>query len=331
VFDRTRGIQIFSCAAAFLVCLLACERIPINTLQASETIQDAKIRVSPKWEAGQVLRYEQTKERTRKQGELTKLSGKSRTEITLTVKNVTPQAVVVEWALGETKLEDPQQQSNPLVQQMANVVRGYRIELELDPEDATILGVRNWQQLQETSRQVVDLLVADLSKNQTPADAISAVRKQMEGMFATKESIEQNFTREPQLFFLTMGREFDPRNPASYEDKLPNPLGGEPFPAHGQFVVKTWDEAQKRLVVDWSQKVDPEQASAILERTLQAIAKNAGRPAPSPSAVGQISISDAGSFTLDTATGWIVELRHTRTNEAGSNQQSDTLTFKRMP
>src|SRR5262249_3806810 len=151
---------------------------------------------------------------------------------------------------------------NPLVKQMTNLLKGFQIVLEID-SSGSIEGVRNWKELKKRSAKLLDTMTEELQKGGVAKAMVARACAQVASMFATKEQIEQMSTRDAQLFFLILGRAYPPSKALEYEDKLQNPLGGEPFPSRAVFSLKAIDKKSGRAVVTWKQTVDPKEAGRV--------------------------------------------------------------------
>jgi hypothetical protein len=269
---------------------------------------------------------ERTRDRDRAGKRL--VSAKSRTPITVRIRSAEPDPLVLVWTAGETALDDPAQAANPLVRGLANVARDLSVELVLDPETAAIRAVRNWPELQLATRKALDQTF-EAAGGALPPDQSDAIRRQFERMFASEGAVVHTFARDAQILLLPVGRAYDSARPLEYDAKLPNPIGGEPIPARGSFTVRSQDPATGRLVVDWTQSVDPELTLKILETSFAQLPAGVKEKLPKkPEILRSINIEDRANFVLDTSSGWPIELQYSRISQLEAAASREVVHFK---
>jgi hypothetical protein len=306
--------------ASSLLCRLA---LPVVAAEAAGSLE-----VRPRWETGETARYEMIKTRRKTQGSQVVLNATTRTDIDMEVLGKDDDGYVVAWTLGATRFDDPQQADNPLVKVMSSLLEGQRIVLELDAE-AAIIGVRNWNELKDSSANRMQAIVAELNTAGLDQATIAKLQRQVASMFATKQQVEQMCTREAQMFFMALGIAVAPSEPLEYADSLPNPLGGEPFPSRAQFNLKAVDRASDRATITWTQTVPPDDARRIVEATLRNLATRLGRPVPDEERLRSLSIEDSAEFVLEMSTGWIDRFTHVRTTRTDGDAQEDETMITR--
>ncbi len=284
-----------------------------------------KIALMPHWKKGEKHQYTMVKSRRKVQGAAT-VSGKGTTPIRIEVLDANDAGYLIGWTAGETKIEDPTQAADPLARAMVDLARDTTIVFQVD-SDTKLQGVRNWQQLQAMGRKVVEMSLQAMKKGGVNDAALSKTRQQVLSMFATRQQVESLFTRSPQVFLAPLGMEYTVGRPREYEDRLPNPFGGEPFPARASFTLEKVDAASDTALVTWRQEIDPVAGASILEKTLKDLAARLGKPVPPGKILDQVNIKDEASFTLHLSSGWPQRLSHTRTTIVAGVSQEDSLTF----
>jgi hypothetical protein len=296
--------------------------------QDPKKAEPAGVEVRPKWKVGERHTYERIKSRRRVQAGKESQSA-ARTPIEIEVVEAGPKGILLGWTYGESRIDDPVQAANPLVRRMADILKGFRVELELGPDDASIQGVRNWQELQKTVRTIVETLLEEYRKSgQLPPAALKAVEDQLAALSATREQVEGLVTREAALLVVGLGRTYRRDEPIEFDERLPSPLGGSPIAAKGRFALRSYDPTTGRLVVDWTLTIPPEEARKFVERAIREITEKAGGAAP-PANLAEtlrgMTIEDRGVLTLDAHTGWPLEVAHTRTMKLGETLQEDAI------
>lgn len=284
--------------------------------------------VLPNWETGQKTRYEIVKTRKKTQGELVTLNMTARTGLEIEVLEVNDEGYTLAWTFGETEYDDPKFREDPLVKQMSNLLKGHRIILELDPQ-AIILGVENWKEIQGSTEEMIEVLTKSLEAEGLNKTKIEKLGQQVASMFATKQQITELCTREAQIMFMAIGVELVPSQPLAFEDKLPNPFGGEPFPTRAAFTLKENDADSDETTIKWRQTLVPDDARRIMEATLKTLAERIGGPVPDADQLLKFSVEDQAQFVFEKSTGWIHSATHKRSTRAGGNTQEDTVTFSK--
>lgn len=308
-------------ASIALLCSLS-----FSTFAVAEDSVDLPLR----WKTGDKLRYEIVKTRKRSRDDRIALDVTTRTDLDVEVLRADKDGYLIAWTQGETRFDDPRQAANPMVRQMTNLVKGLQTVLEVD-SGAVIVGVQNWKELKATVAKTLVTVTEELKNAGLDAEMIGKVKAQVASMFATREQIEAMCTREAQMFFLVLGGSYSASEPTEYEDRLPNPFGGEPFPSRAAFALKQVDRESQRAVITWTQTLDPDATRRIIEKSLKDLAARVGGPAPQGEPIKSLAIDDAAESAVDLETGWLDRLTHKRTVKTEGGMQEDTLTITRKP
>jgi len=308
-------------AGSVLLCALI-----LSAPAAAEDSVDLPLR----WQVGQRLQYEIVKSgRKTRDGEAT-LKATTRTDLEIEVLRADADGYLIAWTQGETRFDDPQPAADPMLQRMTNLVRGLRVLLQIDSE-ANVVGVRNWKELKETIGKILSTVTDELKISGMDATMLSKITAQLASMYATREQIEMMCTREPRMFFLVLGGSFSASEPTEYQDRLPNPFGGEPFPSRAAFVLKGVDRQSQRATIAWTQTLDPEHARRIMEKSLKDLAARVGGPVPQGDVLESMMVEDTAEFVVDLSSGWLDRLSHKRLVRTGTATQEDVLTIARKP
>jgi hypothetical protein len=242
----------------------------------------------------------------------------------------TPTGYLVSWTAGPARIEDPAQAADPLMKRMSGLFAGYRILFEVDGRDASIKGVRNWEEIQGKLKAFTDGLMAELrTTGEIPANALAAIEQQMSAMSSTREQVEKAATGQAGSFLAATGRAYRIGKPFEYDVELPGPIGGASIPCRGRFTLRSHEANTGRAVIDWSQTMDPERAKAAIERMLRDMAAKSGRPFESVEELRTMTVEDKGTFVLDSRTGWPLDVHYSRTMAMAGGSQTDELRFTR--
>ena len=283
------------------------------------------IDLAPKWKKGDTVRYEMLGTQVREQDGKEVRNVSTRTLVVVEVVSAGPEGSVLRWTQGTTTFEDPDQDNEPLAKSINMILKNNDLDLELD-EDGDYTGVRNWKALRTSGTKVRDEVLSQMSKAGTPKAAIEMARLATDKMLATKETIEATFTRQPMLILKPFGKSYELGTPFEYEDELPNPLGGDPFPAKGVCVVK-FDKDKGIAHISFKQTPDPKDVTRYVQKFVEDLAKKTGVPAPDE--LPEVKVNDATDYVVDVNAGWITSVKHTRVFTIDKVTQTETITLTR--
>lgn len=124
------------------------------------------------------------------------------------------------------------------------------------------------------------------------------------GMFArmTPEQAANIMLREDGFLTLPVNAEFEIGKPRTYEDRLPNPLGGPPIKADGAINLERIDQAKGVAVVRWSLVMDPKSTSESIAVAIKNLVAATGK-ADTPEARAMID-----KIKLERSSGCLYEI-----------------------
>lgn len=298
-------------------------------------VPNKSIEVLPHWEKGERLSLEITRVRERIVDGKSMVMGKTYTPFALEVLHASDDGYFVGWTLGETKVESDVSSEELLSQQVVDIMKGLQIVLQIDTR-GTITAVRNWKELKDAVLKVMDAILsaaANSPKGKMDSTQIAKLRAQIESMLATKKQVERLCTREAELYFMVLGRQYSMNEPLRYEDLLPNALGGEDFPTQATFALKTFNNKSNQAVITWSQISDLKETARILAATVNEMATRlGGKKPPEKGFPDMIAMEDRAEILVDVATGWVNTLSHARSSTIGHRVQAGTTSIvRRVP
>jgi hypothetical protein len=300
--------------------------LPLICLVLVGLCPDDTVALRPHWKVGEVVRYEMSKSVEKRKGEKVLQQGSSQTDYTFEVLEATEGGYLLKASVGQVHVTEPEHRANPLVREMARLVEGLDLMIEVD-RGGSFLGVRNWKEVQEILRKVTEACIRRLGEEGVDEETRGLLRRQMGSMCASKQQVEMSCTREIQFLFATLGLTHDRASPVEYDVILPNPLGGDPFPARATYALKELAGGRARVVFD--QTIPPDEARRILEKTLEDLARRLGRELPEGEFPDSIAIDDHGEFWVDTGTGWLRSVSWKRTSKIGDQARIDTVEIRR--
>ena len=201
-----------------------------------------------------------------------------------------------------------------------------QIEVIVDA-DANVRGVRNW----EAVRAAMKAQVEGMTKSMPPAQRKEA-RSLVAEMLADPGRGQHLVLREIPLLLTPIGRDFRQREPQEFETQLPNPFGGEPFPAKTTYTLAKFDANVSRAEVEFKQAVDPRRANAVMEKVVKDLADDGSKSnVPAAEKMPPLVMTDTATFVVDAAKGWPVEMRHQREIRTGDRRRVDSLVITTEP
>jgi hypothetical protein len=288
------------------------------------------VELAVRWKQGDKFHYEITKSRRKTKGGKVTLDSKATTPLTVEVDKASDKGYVLRWTMGETKMANPLAAINPLAKKLGNLIKDFTTLLEIDAE-GTLVGVQNWQEVKKRATDAITIMTAQLEKSGSPPAQIKAIRAQTLSLFSTEQKILMPSTREAQMFMQPLGIVYDAAKPIEYDDLLPNPFGGEPFPCHSVFALESYDAASKLATISWKQSMDEKETTRIMQASLKKLAAAAGKPAPDGDVLPTMIITDSALFQVNAASGWPQHVKQTRTAHVGDQTQIDTVEIRRKP
>jgi hypothetical protein len=279
-------------------------------------------------EVGEKHRIELIKEREGYEGENLKVSVKSRTFINVEVVAGLEQGVVIRWTYGPSRVETAaaDEVAREWAGKMANLSENLRLDMRTDAF-GSIESLQNIDEVVSRARETYKALLGWIGEKGLPKEFIGELESAL-GPSMDPETVEAMILAEARLLYFPSGGTYRLGMMQEYEDLLPNPLGGPPFPSRAYFRLEAVEPQDDLARIAWRQVIDPEKAGPILRRTIEAMFERMGRPVPPDLPVLEIEIEDRADYAYDTKTGWPRGLSHTRTIAVGANRTVQRLEFR---
>ncbi len=270
--------------------------------------------VKPRFTKGQRVRLERITARGRR-GHRQRV----RSEIIVEVLDVGNNAIELRWTTGRMQLDEGGPASRPAEQDilrlMAEMTDGLHVDFVMD-HSGRIQGLKDWQECQKTGRRVAAETFRRLQETGTSDEAIKALKPWIEAKYASKASVHQSCLEGPAVYFFPLGWKLSTEYDMTYEDLLPNPLGGPPLPCKGIVSLVKGDARSDELEIRWSQYVDREKATSLADQAVKRLGETP-KAAKRPTTLPLIEVEDRATFTLDRKTGWTKRVRQIRTVRQG--------------
>ena len=315
VREAVPGSRIVPAATLIFLCL---------PLWGFEKVPPQSIEVIPHWNEGERFELILTRVRDKSLNNQTTLSGKTHTRFSVEVLRADTQGYLVGWTVGATTFDVPAP-SESVLRQVVGLMHGLQIVLQIDPRGA-ITGVQNWEALRgEILKKLDGLLVKTLPAQggKTDQTLMENLRAQWDTLFSTRAQIEQVCTRDAQIYFRVLGRTYTRDQPYEYQSFLENPLGGDPFPAHADIALKSFDGRSGQAVLHWNQSADREQADRIMRTIVKDLAARRGKKVPEEGFMKTVALENHAEVEVDVGTGWVTKVTETKSVHLGTRAQTD--------
>lgn len=286
---------------------------------------DPQVRLSPEWNKGDKVEYEFTKGRERKKGDKVVVSGSSTTQITVEVLKAGDKEVELAWTFGETKLSDPTK-----AKALGNMMKGQRVVFTLDPK-VGITGVKNFDELQKVTDEMLDLLTASMVAGDVLQKEIDQVRTATKAQFANPAGAVVVWLKEPAMLFFLVGETLTPNKPHAVREELPNPFGGDPLPTVRRMELTKVDAKAGTATVTVRAAFDEKAVEVILAEVVKAMTKKLGKEPPNAAAIKGFRLIDDAEYMVSTKTGWVEKAKYVRTVSRGQDLELETNEFVRKP
>jgi hypothetical protein len=291
--------------------------------QAEETV----IGLHSEWTLGDKHLLELLKERKDYRNGKLVSENKTRTLIDVEVLRRTDEGYVLRWTYRGTEMLAAAAKNNPFVQRMASLNKGMHLDIRTDT-DGTPIGLDNLEEVIALYEKVFEELELWLKKAGFPPEQLQQVMKGIEPLM-NPETAEVMAMKEPGIFLLVCGGSFALNERQEYEDLLPNPFGGEPFPSRAYFLLKEVNAKDETAIIEWKQTLDPDKTKDVLEETLRKMMQRMGSETPEEEMdLPVFSIEDDGRFVIDTSTGWPRSVSYRRSVSSGDRRRIDASTFR---
>lgn len=214
------------------------------------------------WQKGESYKYQLDKYRLKQKGaNITETNSTS--YITLYIEEETDSNYLIRYTIDSLKvigLFEDSPLMNAFTSQISNKLT-YLIETD---ENGTLKEIKNWKELKTN---IIELLSEMELFNSMNQEERKRAKYAIETMTDSKEKIQSMFTREFAILFANYGYVFDTRDTIVYEQQLPNPYGGPPFPQEGviYFDNSKVDSTNSVILHDKSSIDEEEGKKAIIQ------------------------------------------------------------------
>ncbi|MCO5206216.1 MAG: hypothetical protein M9928_14370 [Anaerolineae bacterium] len=217
---------------------------------------------------------------------------------------------------------------DPVLQALMNLSQGVVVEYETN-EYGDVVAVRNWEEIARLMQQSLEMVAGMLRDAGLSEAEIAEMEALISPMFASQEQVEAFAMESIQLYHLAYGwSPLEQGSPIIYDSQLPNPFGGEPFPALGELALINGDFGEGVVLLHWKQSVDPQFVRQIMMQTLVDMAMWMGNDPPTESDLPDpFVVEDYAEIVFDVESSWNRSLYYVRKIEVGTSLRTDSKHF----
>ena len=286
--------------------------VAVTLISAVASAQDVDIK--PQLRAGDEFRLDIT--RIRETSARPQADNRGRTLVNVRVVSATPKGWVLDWAPGETVLDNPQAAQDPTIAAAAEIMRGVVFRLTLNA-DGEVTGLANQKEIAPKLQAMLNKVVQDLSAR-IPAEQRKTFQNLI-GQVLSPAALISSATREAEIYFGLNGVSLPAGQSVEVDLQQPSPVGGGVIPARLRVTMEsaTNDSASLKTTTTY----DP---AALMQMT-QSLAQQAGKPIP-PAELARIppmQMSDDAKYLFDRTVGLMREVTVNRTVYAGNTRRYD--------
>lgn len=291
-------------------------------------VQDQPLPLKPHWEIGPLMRLELVKGREDWEEEKLQRSSKTVTPIDVEVMARSEAGWVVRWTYGHTSVIEGAGKDKDYAERMASLNEGMRLDVRLSPA-GTVEGLADPQALQRHYSHMLPELEKGLLEKGLQTPVVAQMMREM-----TDRVLGPGFERaslvEVELLHRCFSVPLVPGRKTEYEGELPNPFGGDPFPAVGTYQLDAPDAVKREASVHFTLAVDPVKTRALVEAWMNELAERSGKPPPKgPDELPLKGLGETTFYLLDLANGLPRNVEHVRTTLVQKHKRIDR-TFLRV-
>jgi len=304
--------------------------LPLLLLLASPQVQDQPLALKPDWALGPLMRLELVKGREDWEEDKLVKSSKTVTPIDVEVLAKSESGWIVRWTYGHTSVIEGGGKDKDYAERMASLNEGMRLDVRLalagvvdglaDPEG---LKRHYSRTLQEVERGLLDKgmdkgIVAELMRGTTES--------------VLGPEFEHAALVEVELLHRCFTVPLVPGKKSTFEGELPNPLGGDPFPALGTYQLDPPDTAARQAAAHFTLAIDADKLRTLIQAWIDEEKKNGGKGAPK-------SLDELPLKRLDETTAYVLDLQnalprnveHVRTTLIRKHKRIDRTFLRALP
>lgn len=300
---------------AFIFAIFAIAALALaNPSRAGDQAEEKTASVVGNWREGD------NRDLTVKIGKQKDINGRRTNEditydVAIKVTGESQEGYTIEWVYNNITYSG----NNPFVKRLYKTSEGLKIVYMTD-RDGMFRELVNWKEVQDHLYAALDLLGREFPENQS----IQVLIGQFKIMYSSRETIESTL-RDIKIYHSPYGGEYTLGEWTSTETRLPNHLGGYPYPAIVKIGMTEWDPVKNRCKIVASQTIDAEKATSVIREFIRNTSRqNGGQQPAEESDVPAIDINDVFEYEVELAQGWVSKAYFKRESQTGLAKGVDT-------
>lgn len=293
-------------------------------------LQDQPLPLKPNWEVGPLLRLELVKGREDWEDDKLQKSSKTVTPIDVEVMAKSDAGWVVRWTFGHTSVVEGAGKDKDYAEHMASLNEGMHLDVRL-ARNGAVDGLADPTALQRHYSRMLQEVEKGLLEKGMDTRLVAQMMKD-----ATERVLGPGFERsslvEVELFHRCLSLPLVPGKRTEYEGELPNPFGGDPFPALGSYQLDPLDPAGKQASVHFTLGIDPLKTRELVLAWMTEVAKRRGKPAPqSTDELPLKALDESTNYKLDLGSALPSNVEFVRTTRVQTHKRIDRTFLRASP
>jgi hypothetical protein len=294
----------------------------LHALLLLACVQDQPLQLKPHWEIGPLLRLELVKGREDWEEDKLVKSSKTVTPIDVEVLAKSESGWVVRWTFGHTSVVEGAGKDKDYAEHMASLNEGMHLDVRLAPA-GTVEGLADPEALQRHYSRMLQEVEKGLLEKGVDTHVVAQMMRD-----STERVLGPGFERaslvEVELLHRCFSLPLVPGKKSEYDGELPNPFGGDPFPAKGTCEPGAAEPGAKELPVRFVLAIDPQKTRELVMAWMTEIAKRSGKPPPQgPDDLPLKGLGETTQYLLDLETCLPRSVEHERTTKIEKHKRID--------
>jgi hypothetical protein len=309
------------------------DALPTETPESSSEVTiDAslqEIEVVAWWKPGEKREFELLKGRTGLKGGRPYSSGMSRTPYSVEVLEESANGYVVRWTQGATERPPGSADGlSPSERALLELGNGATYDIEFD-EIGSVTGLRNFGQVRQRLNLVMDSLAVALSLE---PEVENAVRRVLDQLLESEATTLGVLLKDITQIYFAHGLALDVDADLEFDDELPSPFGGEPFPVNSRITVFHWDNEEQIVEIRYTSTLKREAGVAPFLDLIRVIGGELVSEEDlaefGPAELAQIELEYDYKISIELSTGWPLSMTSSQKIRIPGEERVDTVIIR---
>lgn len=245
--------------------LLICSQIAYSQLLNNDTLQFIAY-----WEAGDSMIYEKNKYQFRENNKVIEKESNSNTIVRFDVLSQTDTNYILKYQIVSLQIDSSLQDQEDLSLYLAGMESIfsqliYKIETTATGE---LVKVVNWEEIRTTLNTLINANIAMTGEPMSEEELVK-MKATIGKLMDSEEKVQNMIQKEMGFLFSMYGYEYSTKDTIEYEQLLPNPFGGPPFPKYGDLYFEPLDTTSQTVKMTDISIVDKEAGKKAIIQILK--------------------------------------------------------------